>query len=223
MTDASDMPKALDGLVVLDLSRILAGPTATQLLGNLGATIIKVENPSGGDDTRHWGPPFMTDDDGQPTEESAYYLSANRGKRSVMLDFSDPDDLATLTGLAREADILVENFKVGGLRKFGLDYETLSKANPGLVYCSITGFGQTGPYAGRAGYDYLTQGMSGLMSITGAPDGEPQRVGSGCVVEGEARGAEHDADDQVGQQDIEPAQIEYAVLEERHNQRGFER
>ena len=167
------MPAPLEGLRVLDLSRILAGPFAGQTLADLGATVIKVEAP-GGDDTRTWGPPFI-DRDGDRT--AAYFYAANRGKKSVVADFTTADGQDFVRKLAAEADVLLENFKVGGLAKYGLDYPALSALNPGLVYCSITGFGQDGPYADRAGYDYLIQGMSGLMSITGQPDGEPQRVG----------------------------------------------
>jgi len=167
------MAAPLEGFKVLDLSRILAGPFAGQTLADLGATVIKVEAP-GGDDTRTWGPPFIERDGDR---SAAYFYAANRGKRSVMADFGNEEDLVFVRNLAAQADILLENFKVGGLAKFGLDYPALAALNPGLVYCSITGFGQDGPYADRAGYDYLIQGMSGLMSITGAPDGEPQRVG----------------------------------------------
>jgi crotonobetainyl-CoA:carnitine CoA-transferase CaiB-like acyl-CoA transferase len=167
------MAAPLAGLKVLDLSRILAGPFAGQTLADLGATVIKVEAPEG-DDTRTWGPPFI-DRDGDRT--AAYFYAANRGKKSVAADFATAEGQETVRSLAREADVLLENFKVGGLAKFGLDYPALAALNPRLVYCSITGFGQDGPYAERAGYDYMIQGMSGLMSITGQPDGEPQRVG----------------------------------------------
>ncbi len=163
----------LSGLKVLDLARILAGPWAGQTLADLGATVIKVEAP-GGDDTRTWGPPFI---EREEDRSAAYFYACNRGKKSVAVDLATAEGQEFVTGLAAEADVLIENFKVGGLTKYGLDYPTLSKLNPGLVYCSITGFGQDGPYADRPGYDYLIQGMSGLMSITGAPDGEPQRVG----------------------------------------------
>lgn len=163
----------LSGLKVLDLARILAGPWAGQTLADLGATVIKVEAP-GGDDTRSWGPPFI-ERDGDRT--AAYFYACNRGKKSVAVDLATDDGQAFVRGLAAEADVLIENFKVGGLTKYGLDYPSLRKVNPGLVYCSITGFGQDGPYAERPGYDYLIQGMSGLMSITGAPQAEPQRVG----------------------------------------------
>ncbi|MFC6489177.1 CaiB/BaiF CoA transferase family protein [Nitratireductor sp. GCM10026969] len=166
----------LTGIRVIELARILAGPWAGQLLADLGADVIKVENPNGGDDTRHWGPPFVTGHDGENLS-AAYFHACNRGKRSIALDFKRQEDRATLLKLIASADVLIENFKVGGLRKHGLDYESLKEINPRLVYCSITGFGQDGPYAGRAGYDFIIQGMSGLMSITGPADGEPQKVG----------------------------------------------
>ena len=162
--------KPLAGIRVLDLSRVLAGPWATQLLADLGAEVIKVEQPGAGDDTRHWGPPWH---EGGDEKVAAYYLSANRGKRSVAIDFSKPEGAALVARMAADADVLVENFKVGGLKKFGLDAASLRAANPRLVYASITGFGQDGPYAARAGYDYIIQGMGGLMSLTGLPDGEP--------------------------------------------------
>ena len=165
------MPGPLDGLRVLDLSRVLAGPWATQLLADLGADVTKVERPDGGDDTRAWGPPFAADG------TSAYFLSANRGKRSVTLDLADPAGQRAVRELAAAADVLVENFKVDGLARYGLDYPTLSAENPRLIYCSITGFGQTGPDRHRPGYDFMIQGMGGLMSLTGEPDGEPQKVG----------------------------------------------
>ena len=175
------MAGALDGLKVLDLSRVLAGPWASQVLGDLGADIIKVERPDGGDETRPWGPPWLKDGEGRDTSEAAYYLSANRNKRSVTIDMSRPEGQKLVRALAAKSDVLIENFKVGGLRKYGLDYENLKAINPRLIYCSITGFGQTGPYAARAGYDFLIQGMGGLMSITGAKDGTPgagpQKVG----------------------------------------------
>ena len=164
---------ALSGLRVLDLSRVLAGPWASQLLADLGADVVKVERPGAGDDTRAWGPPWLSDDEGRPTDESAYYLSANRNKRSVTVDMAAPDGQALIRQLASKADILIENFKVGGLARYGLDYSSLAALNPRLIYCSITGFGQTGPYAARAGYDFLIQGMGGLMSLTGRPDGAP--------------------------------------------------
>jgi crotonobetainyl-CoA:carnitine CoA-transferase CaiB-like acyl-CoA transferase len=167
------MSAPLEGLKVVELARILAGPWAGQTLADLGAEVIKVEAP-GGDDTRQWGPPFI-ERDGDRT--AAYFHSCNRGKASVTVDFRKVEDLERLRELIAGADILIENFKVGGLKKYGLDYDSLSKLNPRLIYCSITGFGQDGPYAHRAGYDYIIQGMSGLMSITGEPDGQPQRVG----------------------------------------------
>jgi glutaryl-CoA transferase len=168
---------ALAGLTVLDLSRILAGPTSTQLLGDLGAEIIKIERPGKGDDTRAWGPPFLKDADGNDTEESAYYLSSNRNKKSVAINLASEEGRELIRQLADSADILVENFKVGDLKRYGLDYETLSKRNEPLIYCSISGFGQTGPYAPRAGYDFLIQGMGGIMSITGDPLDHPQSTG----------------------------------------------
>lgn len=171
----------LAGLRVLDLSRILAGPTCTQLLGDYGADIIKIERPGQGDDTRAWGPPYVTGVDGLPTRESAYYLSANRNKRSVALDISTPDGAKTVRRLAENCDIVVENFKVGGLSKYGLDHENLLKELPHLVYCSITGFGQTGPNSHKPGYDLLAQGYGGIMSLTGDPNGEPMKVGVGVA------------------------------------------
>ncbi|MCA0275370.1 MAG: CoA transferase [Proteobacteria bacterium] len=166
----------LRGVRVIELARILAGPWAGQLLADLGADVIKVENPDGGDDTRKWGPPFVTGHDGENLS-AAYYHSCNRGKRSIALDFSTPEGSEIVRRLVADADVLIENFKLGGLKKYGLDYESLKKINPKLVYCSITGFGQDGPYAARAGYDFIVQGMSGLMSITGPAGGEPQKVG----------------------------------------------
>ncbi len=163
----------LEGLRVIDMSRILAGPWAGQAFADLGADVIKVESPKG-DDTRQWGPPFIERDEDR---SAAYFYAANRGKRSICVDFTQADGQDTMRKLVESADVLIENYKVGGLTKYGLDYESLSTLNPKLVYCSITGFGQTGPYASRAGYDYLIQGMSGLMSITGEPDGMPQKVG----------------------------------------------
>lgn len=171
----------LAGVKVLDLSRVLAGPWAGQLLGDLGADVVKVERPGAGDDTRAWGPPYLKDEMGRDTAEAAYFLCANRNKRSVTIDIARPEGQALVRRLAAQADVLLENFKLGGLAQYGLDYESLSQLNPRLVYCSITGFGQTGPYAPRAGYDFLIQGMGGLMSITGRPDDEPgagpQKVG----------------------------------------------
>ena len=161
----------LSGLRVLDLSRVLAGPWATQILGDLGADVIKVERPSRRDDTRTWGPPFL--EDSSPTWDAAYYFCANRNKRAIAVDFGHPDGAALLRRLAASADVLVENYKVGTLARYGLDYAALKALNPKLIYCSVTGFGQTGPYAGRGGYDFLVQGMSGLMSITGRRDDEP--------------------------------------------------
>lgn len=172
---------ALTGLRVLDLSRILAGPWCTQILGDLGAEIVKIERPGAGDDTRGWGPPFLRDRDGAETGESAYFLAMNRNKKSVTIDMATAEGQSLLRQMAARCDILVENFKVGTLEKYGLDYATLSKSNPGLIYCSITGFGQSGPYANRSGYDFIAQGMGGLMSITGErddlPGGGPQKVG----------------------------------------------
>jgi crotonobetainyl-CoA:carnitine CoA-transferase CaiB-like acyl-CoA transferase len=171
---------ALSHIKVLDLSRVLAGPWASQLLADLGAEVIKIENPAGGDDTRQWGPPYLPDRNGQDTAESAYFLCTNRGKKSVCIDLHTEHGQAIIKALASECDVLIENFKVGGLAKYGLGYESLSKLNPKLVYCSITGFGQTGPYKDRLGYDFLIQAMGGLMSVTGEPDsaaGQPQKVG----------------------------------------------
>lgn len=170
----------LTGVKVVDLSRILAGPWATQVLGDLGAEIIKIERPGKGDDTRQWGPPFLTTDTGQTTD-AAYFLAANRNKRSVTIDIAKPDGADIVRSLIRDADILVENFKMGKLAKYHLDYKAISKINPKLVYCSITGFGQTGPYADRPGYDFMIQAMGGLMSVTGPADAtsgaEPVRTG----------------------------------------------
>ena len=171
------MSGALDGLRVLDLSRVLAGPWATQIFADMGAEVLKVERPGEGDDTRSWGPPWLKDRDGNDTTDSAYYLCANRGKKSITLDITTPEGQHRVRELAMESDVLVENYKVGGLAKYGLDYASLSALNPRLVYCSITGFGQTGPYAQRAGYDFLIQGMGGLMSLTGTKDSEPLKVG----------------------------------------------
>lgn len=166
---------------MLDLSRILAGPTATQLLADLGAEVIKIERPGAGDDTRGWGPPFVLDAEGNDTRESAYFLSANRGKHSVAVNIADPRGQAILQALAAKADILVENFKPGDLARYGLDYTTLQTVNPRLIYCSITGFGQTGPNAHRAGYDFLVQGEGGLMSLTGQAEGPPMKAGVGIA------------------------------------------
>ena len=162
--------KPLEGIKVLDLSRVLAGPWCTQLLADLGAEVLKIERPGAGDDTRHWGPPWHGEGD---KRVAAYFLSCNRGKKSAAIDFAKPEGAALVRRLAAEADVVVENFKVGGLAKFGLDVAMLRAANPRLVYASITGFGQDGPYADRAGYDFIIQGMGGMMSITGLPDGEP--------------------------------------------------
>ncbi|MFN7724960.1 MAG: CaiB/BaiF CoA transferase family protein [Rubrivivax sp.] len=174
-------PGALDGVRVLDLSRVLAGPWCTQTLADLGAEVIKVERPGSGDDTRGWGPPFLKDDSGQDTAEAAYYLGTNRNKRSVTIDIAHPEGQALVKRLADRADVVVENFKVGDMARYGLDAASLRATRPGLVYCSITGFGQTGPYKDRAGYDYAVQGLGGLMSVTGErddlPGGGPQKVG----------------------------------------------
>jgi crotonobetainyl-CoA:carnitine CoA-transferase CaiB-like acyl-CoA transferase len=164
----------LAGLKVLELARILAGPWAGQVLADLGAEVIKVESPAG-DDTRTWGPPFIVNPDG--TRDAAYYHSCNRGKSSVVIDFTTPEGQAEVRRLAADSDVLIENFKVGGLVKYGLDYASLSAINPRLIYCSITGFGQDGPYAPRPGYDFIIQGMSGMMDLTGDPDGAPQKIG----------------------------------------------
>ena len=174
MTSRDPATAPLAGLRVLDLSRILAGPWIGQTLADLGADVVKVESPAG-DDTRRWGPPWIDEPDGRRT--AAYFHACNRGKRSVVADLGDADDLALVKALAAEADVLVENFRVGGLARFGLDWSTVNAANPRLVYCSVTGFGQDGPYAHRAGYDFMIQGMAGIMSLTGEPDGEPQKVG----------------------------------------------
>ncbi len=172
---------ALSHLRVLDLSRVLAGPWAGQILADLGADVIKVERPVCGDDTRSWGPPFLKDETGQNTTEAAYYLSANRNKQSVTIDFTRPEGQQLVRELVAKSDIVIENFKVGGLAAYGLDYASLKAVNPKLIYCSITGFGQTGPYAKRAGYDFMIQGLGGLMSLTGRPDGDegggPVKVG----------------------------------------------
>ena len=178
MSPSSSTPKGpLDGLRVLDLSRILAGPTATQLMGDLGADVIKIERPGAGDDTRFWGPPYVEGKDGNPTSESGYYLSANRNKRSLAIDITSAEGAETLRKLAAKADIFIENFKKDGLKKYGLGYDDLAAINPHLIYCSITGFGQTGPNAHRAGYDIMVQGYGGIMSLTGPVDGEPYKVG----------------------------------------------
>ena len=166
-------PAALPHIKVLDLSRVLAGPWCTQILADLGADVIKVERPGAGDDTRHWGPPFLQDAQGQDTANAAYYTCANRNKRSITVDIARPEGQALIRQLAQQSDVLVENFKVGGLAHYGLDYASLRQLNPRLIYCSVTGFGQDGPYAERAGYNLMVQATCGLMSITGRPDGEP--------------------------------------------------
>ena len=173
--------QALSGLRVLDLSRILAGPSATQLLADLGAEVIKIERPGAGDDTRGWGPPFVTADSGAESGPSAYFLSANRGKQSVAVNIADPRGQALVQALAAQSDVLVENFKPGDLARYALDAAHLMAVNPRLIYCSITGFGQTGPNAGRAGYDFLVQGEGGLMSLTGTEDGPPMKAGVGIA------------------------------------------
>ena len=177
------MPGALSHIRVLDLSRVLAGPWAGQILADLGAEVIKVERPGVGDDTRHWGPPFLKDAQGENTSEAAYYLSANRNKQSLTVDFTQPEGQRLVREMVAKADILIENFKVGGLAAYGLDYAALKELNPKLIYCSITGFGQDGPYAKRAGYDFMIQGLGGLMSLTGRADDE---VGAGPVKVGVA-------------------------------------
>ena len=178
---ANGAPKALGHIRVLDLSRVLAGPWCAQNLADLGADVIKIERPGCGDDTRAWGPPYAKDADGCDTGEAAYYLSANRGKRSVTVDIATPEGQELIRDLARHADVVLENYKVGQLKRYGLDYDSLKAVKPDLVYCSITGFGQDGPYAHRAGYDFLIQGMGGLMSVTGErdelPGGGPQKAG----------------------------------------------
>ncbi|MDH1868225.1 CoA transferase [Pseudomonas chengduensis] len=175
------MSGALSHIRVLDLSRVLAGPWAGQIFGDLGAEVIKVERPGSGDDTRHWGPPYIKDADGKDSREAAYFQSANRNKQSLTLDFTQPEGQRLVRELVAQCDVLLENFKVGGLAAYGLDYESLKAINPRLIYCSITGFGQSGPYAKRAGYDFMIQGLGGLMSLTGRPEGEegagPMKVG----------------------------------------------
>jgi crotonobetainyl-CoA:carnitine CoA-transferase CaiB-like acyl-CoA transferase len=175
MTNAGSRPKPLSGIRVIELARVLAGPWACQIMADMGADVIKVEHPDG-DDTRHWGPPFIEGADGMNLS-AAYYHSANRGKRSIIADYRTPEGREIVHRLVRTADVVVENFKVGGLEKYGLDAKSLMADNPALVHCSITGFGQDGPYAHFAGYDYIIQGMSGVMSITGVPDGEPMKSG----------------------------------------------
>ena len=177
-------PNSLSGIRVLDLSRVLAGPWCTQTLADLGADVIKIERPESGDDTRTWGPPFLKNAQGQDTPEAAYYLGTNRNKRSVTCDIAQPAGQALIRELAAHCDVFVENFKVGDMARYGLDYESIKAINPRIVYCSVTGFGQTGPYADRAGYDYAIQGMGGLMSVTGERDdlqGGPQKVGVAVV------------------------------------------
>ena len=174
------MMQPLAGITVIDMSRILAGPWAGQVLADLGATVIKIERPEVGDDTRHWGPPYLKDKQGNDTQDAAYFFSANRGKQSLAVDITQPRGQQSIRELVADADVLIENYKLGGLAKYGLDYESLKTVNPALVYCSITGFGQTGPYAHRAGYDFMIQAMGGLMSVTGEPDdkgGMPMKVG----------------------------------------------
>lgn len=173
---------ALDGLIVLDLTRILAGPTCTQMLGDLGATVWKIENPkTGGDDTRAWGPPYAVDGEGHPTDLSAYFIATNRNKQSVGVDITSREGQTLLAELAARADVVVENFKPGDLARYGLDHETLCARHPGLVYCSISGFGHTGPNREKPGYDLMAQGYGGMMSLTGEPDGEPMKVGVGVA------------------------------------------
>jgi crotonobetainyl-CoA:carnitine CoA-transferase CaiB-like acyl-CoA transferase len=180
-SDASSPPeRLLEGIVVCDFTRVLSGPYCTRLLADLGADVIKIERPGSGDDTRSWGPPFLAQPDGRESAEAAYYLGTNRNKRSVTCDIAQPAGQALVRALAAHCDVFVENFKVGDMKRYGLDFEALRAINPRLVYCSITGFGQTGPYRDRAGYDYAVQGMGGLMSITGERDdlgGGPQKVG----------------------------------------------
>ncbi|MCP4335315.1 MAG: CoA transferase [Gammaproteobacteria bacterium] len=171
------MAGPLQGFRVLDLSRILAGPWASQMLADLGAEVIKIERPGSGDDTRGWGPPYMPDESAEATTESAYFHGANRGKQSLCIDMGNPRGQALIRDLVKHSDVLIENFKVGGLARYGLDYDSLKTINPKLVYCSITGFGQTGPYAARAGYDFMIQAMGGMMSVTGEEDGQPMKIG----------------------------------------------
>ena len=185
MSHTAGQQGALAGIKVLDLSRVLAGPWATQMLADLGADVIKVERPEAGDDTRHWGPPFLKDEHGNDTREASYFTACNRTKRSITVDMAHPEGQALLRKMAAEADVVVENFKVGGLKQYGLDYDSLKTLNPRLIYCSITGFGQEGPYAERAGYDLMVQAMCGLMSITGhaddQPGGGPLKVGVAVI------------------------------------------
>lgn len=185
MNSTSATPGALAGIRVLDLSRVLAGPWCTQMLADLGADVVKVERPGLGDDTRQWGPPFLKDAQGNDTNQASYFTACNRNKRSVTIDMATPEGQALIKQMALQADIVVENFKVGGLKQYGLDHESLRALNPRLIYCSVTGFGQDGPYAERAGYDLMVQAMTGLMSITGhadnAPGGGPMRVGVAVI------------------------------------------
>ena len=181
MTKEDQNNGPLSGVRILDFTRILAGPTCTQLLGDYGADVIKVEKPGLGDDTRAWGPPYTLDTNGKATKESAYYLSANRNKRSLALDISNTKDVEVIKAIILQCDVFVENFKVGGLKKFGLDYASLKLIKPSLIYCSITGFGQTGPNAHKPGYDLLAQAFGGIMSLTGEPNGEPMKVGVGVA------------------------------------------
>ena len=185
MTTPSPSPGALAGIKVLDLSRVLAGPWCTQVLADLGADVVKVERPGLGDDTRQWGPPFLKDAEGNDTTQASYFTACNRNKRSVTIDMATPEGQALIKQMALQADIVVENFKVGGLKQYGLDHESLRALNPRLIYCSVTGFGQDGPYAERAGYDLMVQAMTGLMSITGQadnqPGGGPMRVGVAVI------------------------------------------
>lgn len=185
MSHTAGQQGALAGIKVLDLSRVLAGPWATQMLADLGADVIKVERPEAGDDTRHWGPPFLKDEHGNDTREASYFTACNRNKRSITVDMAHPEGQALLRKMAAEADVVVENFKVGGLKQYGLDYDSLKTLNPRLIYCSITGFGQEGPYAERAGYDLMVQAMCGLMSISGhaddQPGGGPLKVGVAVI------------------------------------------
>jgi crotonobetainyl-CoA:carnitine CoA-transferase CaiB-like acyl-CoA transferase len=180
-SEKNQQPGALSHLKVLDLSRVLAGPWCTQMLADLGADVVKVERPGVGDDTRHWGPPFLKDAQGESTPHATYFTTCNRNKRSITIDMAQPEGQALIRQMAAQSDILVENFKVGGLAHYGLDYASLKAVNPRLIYCSVTGFGQDGPYAERAGYDLMIQAMTGMMSITGksdaVPGGGPQRVG----------------------------------------------
>jgi crotonobetainyl-CoA:carnitine CoA-transferase CaiB-like acyl-CoA transferase len=171
----------LKGLRILDMSRILAGPTCTQILGDLGADVIKIERPGAGDDTRKWGPPYVKDSDGNDTSESAYYLCANRNKRSLTVDITKAEGQELIRKLAAKCDVLIENYKVGGPKKYGLDYSSMKDEFPDLIYCSISGFGQTGPKSHRLGYDFMIQAMGGIMSVTGEPDGSPMKVGVGIA------------------------------------------